>query len=95
MSALALTVALPGAPPSWTGRVLATYVAADAREARAFLSRNVDTFRSALEPGELRFIALATDRDGRLVFARAYPRAIDSEPTEYRRAALREMRGQR
>ena len=92
MSALSVVVALPGAPPTWIGRVLASRVMPRA-EARAWVDRNADTFRSVLEPGESRFLAVATDRNGRLVFVREYGRKTDSKPTEYRRAALREMRG--
>lgn len=91
---LSVTICLPGAPPSWTGRVLASRVIPRS-EARAFADRNADTWRCALEPGERRFLAIATDHDGRVVFVREYGRETDSKPTEYRRAALREMRGTR
>lgn len=95
MNAVALTVCLPAAPPRNFGRVLASVMRADRRDAVAFADRNADTWREVLEPGESRFLAVATDRAGRVVFVREYHREQDTQPTEYRRAALREMRGSR
>jgi hypothetical protein len=92
VSALAVTVGRASAPPQLFSRVLATYVAANLRDARGFLDRNADTWRHALEPGEGGFVAWCHDRDGVAVLFRAYARDRDIPHNEYGRAEIRRMR---
>lgn len=92
MSAVAITVCLPVAPPKRIGRLLAQVVVASKREARRFMDRNADTWRCALDPGELRFVAIATDRNGAVVLVREYGRELGAPGTEHGRAALFALR---
>jgi hypothetical protein len=92
VSALAIVVGTPAAPPRLVARVLASVMRDNAREARAFLDRNADTWREALAPGEQRFVAVATDRNGRVVFVREYARAEGTPAIEHGRECARRAR---
>lgn len=93
---LALVVGTPGAPPHHLSRVLAVapYMMSK-RAARKYADTNAISWRPALEPGESRWLAIATDRNGRIVFVREYARDERIKPREYSRRALAEFRGQR
>lgn len=93
MSALAITVGLPVAPPKMLGRMLApSRIVDDERAARAFADTNAGTWRDRLEPGERCFLAMASDRRGIPVVAWEYPRDWREPVIEYSRGELAAMR---
>lgn len=89
MTARAITVGIPCAPPRLVGRVLAEVVRDNDRDASRFVDMNADTFRMALAPGEQSFVAVLSDREGRVVDVWEYPRTIGAARITHGRASAR------
>ncbi len=91
-----VTVAIPAAPPALVGRVLVHQrPVATRREARAFVNRNADTWRDAMEPGETHFTAWLVNDEDETVRAITFDRTLGAPGVELGRDTLRAMRAAR